>query len=61
MLDFFIGLTGIIAGLTAYNTKQHIIRAALEATAFQAHEVSDGIGVNNGKLALGYLARQICY
>lgn len=30
---------GIIAGLTAYNTKYHIVRAALEATAFQTTEV----------------------
>jgi len=30
---------GVIAGLTAYNTKYHIVRAALEATAFQTTEV----------------------
>lgn len=30
---------GIIAGLTAYNTKAHIVRAALEASAFQTTEV----------------------
>lgn len=30
---------GIIAGLTAYNTKAHVVRAALEAAAFQTTEV----------------------
>lgn len=30
---------GIIAGLTAYNNKYHIIRAALEATALQTSQV----------------------
>lgn len=30
---------GIIAGLTAFNTSHHIVRAALEATAFQVCEV----------------------
>lgn len=31
---------GVIVGLTAYNNKSHIVRAALEATAFQIREVS---------------------
>jgi glycerol kinase len=30
---------GIIAGLTAFNTRAHIVRAALEAAAFQTTEV----------------------
>lgn len=34
---------GIIAGLTAYNTKYHVVRAALEATAFQAYEVIEAM------------------
>lgn len=31
---------GLIAGLTAYNTKAHIVRAALEASAYQLIEVA---------------------
>eukprot|EP01040_Poterioochromonas_malhamensis_P009655 gene9655-10484_t len=31
---------GVIAGLTAYNTKAHIVRAALEASAFQTIEIA---------------------
>ena len=34
---------GIIAGLTAYNNKYHIIRAALEAAAFQTSQVLDAM------------------
>jgi len=34
---------GVIAGLTAYATKAHIARAALEATAFQAKDIFDAI------------------
>ena len=30
---------GVIAGMTAYNTKAHIVRAALESTAFQTYKV----------------------
>jgi glycerol kinase len=30
---------GTILGLTAYNNRSHIVRAALEATAFQIDEV----------------------
>ncbi len=30
---------GVIAGLTAFNTKAHIVRAAIESTAFQTHKV----------------------
>lgn len=32
-----------IAGLTAYNTKAHIVRAALEASAFQVEEVANAM------------------
>ena len=31
---------GVIAGLTAYNTKAHIVRAALEASAYQTIEIA---------------------
>jgi glycerol kinase len=34
---------GVIAGLTAYNTKAHIIRAALEANGFQTKEIIDAM------------------
>lgn len=34
---------GIICGLTAFNTKAHVIRAALEAVAFQTKEVVDAM------------------
>jgi glycerol kinase len=34
---------GIIMGLTAFNTRAHIARAALEAAAFQAKEVLDAM------------------
>lgn len=33
---------GTIVGMTAYNTRSHIVRAALEATAFQIDEVLNG-------------------
>jgi glycerol kinase len=33
----------VIAGLTAYNTKAHIVRAALESSAFQVKEVADAM------------------
>ena len=35
---------GIIAGLTAFNTKAHITRAALEAAAFQTNEILEAMG-----------------
>ena len=35
---------GVIVGLTAYNTKAHVIRAALEAAAFQVKDVLDAMG-----------------
>lgn len=31
---------GMVCGLTAYNTKAHLARAVLEATAFQVESVS---------------------
>ncbi len=34
---------GVIAGLTAFNNKAHIIRAALEASAFQTIEIIDAM------------------
>ena len=38
---------GIIAGLTAYNTKAHLVRAALEAAAFQAKEVLEAMELDS--------------
>lgn len=34
---------GVIAGLTGYSTRSHICRAALESTAFQAHDIFKAI------------------
>jgi glycerol kinase len=34
---------GIITGLTAYHTKAHIVRAALEASAFQTIEIAEAM------------------
>ncbi len=45
---------GIIAGLTAYVTKAHLARAALEATAWQVREVADAMATDSG-LPLGEL------
>ena len=39
---------GVIAGLTAYNTKAHIARAVLEATAWQVREVVDAMTADSG-------------
>lgn len=39
---------GVIAGLTAYVTKGHIARAALEATAWQTREVVDAMVADSG-------------
>ena len=38
---------GVIVGITAYNTKAHFIRAALEAAAFQAKEVLDAMELDS--------------
>mmetsp|Transcript_9901 Transcript_9901/g.10694 ORF Transcript_9901/g.10694 Transcript_9901/m.10694 type:complete len:663 (+) Transcript_9901:82-2070(+) len=39
---------GVIAGLTAYNTKAHIVRAALEASAFQTIEIAHAMNEDSG-------------
>ncbi|MGO3042345.1 glycerol kinase GlpK [Ancrocorticia populi] len=39
---------GAIVGMTRYNTKAHIARAALEATAFQTREVLDAMEADSG-------------
>jgi glycerol kinase len=39
---------GVIAGLTAYVTKGHIARAALEATAWQVRDVVDAMAADSG-------------
>jgi len=39
---------GVIVGLTRYVTKEHICRAALEATAFQTREVLDAMEKDSG-------------
>lgn len=35
---------GLLAGLTAFNTKAHVVRAALEASAFQTIEILQAMG-----------------
>ncbi len=45
---------GSIVGMTRYNTKGHIARAALEATAFQTREVLDAMEADSG-VKLGQL------
>jgi glycerol kinase len=39
---------GVIAGLTAFVTKAHLARAALEATAWQVREVVDAMAADSG-------------
>lgn len=39
---------GALFGMTRYNTKAHIARAALEATAFQTREVLDAMKADSG-------------
>lgn len=39
---------GVIVGLTRYVTREHIARAALEATAFQTREVLDAMNADSG-------------
>ena len=39
---------GVIVGLTRYVNKAHIVRAALEATAFQTREVLDAMEADSG-------------
>ena len=38
---------GCMVGLTASHTKAHIVRAALEASAYQAREVFDAMGIDS--------------
>jgi glycerol kinase len=40
---------GVIAGLTAYITRGHIARAALEAVAWQTREVVDAMAADSGR------------
>ena len=40
---------GVIAGLTGFNTKGHIARAALEAVAWQVREVVDAMAADSGQ------------
>ncbi len=39
---------GVIVGLTAFNTRHHIARAALESTAYQTREVLDAMRADSG-------------
>ncbi|MGO1590472.1 MAG: glycerol kinase GlpK [Ancrocorticia sp.] len=39
---------GVMVGMTRYNTKAHVARAALEATAFQTREVLDAMEADSG-------------
>lgn len=39
---------GAIVGLTAYNTKAHIARAALEAAAFQVRDLVEAMEADSG-------------
>lgn len=39
---------GVICGLTSFNTRSHIVRSALEATAFQVKEVLDAMEADSG-------------
>ncbi|MDQ2850350.1 glycerol kinase GlpK [Dermatophilaceae bacterium Sec6.4] len=39
---------GVIVGLTRFNNRNHICRAALEATAFQSREVVDAMNADSG-------------
>ncbi len=44
---------GAIVGLTAYVTKAHIARAALEAVAWQTREVADAMAADSGQALAG--------
>jgi glycerol kinase len=39
---------GVIAGLTAFNNASHVVRAALEAAAFQVSQRATGSGQGTG-------------
>lgn len=62
---------GLIVGLTAFNTRAHLVRAALEASTFQAREVIDAmerdfglpiprLNVDGGMTANSFLMQVIC-
>ncbi|MFQ6171571.1 glycerol kinase GlpK [Oryzobacter sp. R7] len=40
---------GVIAGLTAFTTRAHLVRAALEATCYQTREVVDAMTADTGR------------
>ncbi|MCD4650220.1 MAG: glycerol kinase GlpK [Candidatus Cloacimonetes bacterium] len=42
------GARGILCGLTHFHTKAHIVRAVLEATAFQTHDVFEAMQKDSG-------------
>lgn len=46
---------GLIAGLTAYATRGHIARAALEATAYQVHDLCEAMAADLGRPLPGEL------
>lgn len=46
---------GVIAGLTAYATRGHIARAALEATAYQVHDLCEAMAADLGSALPGEL------
>jgi len=46
---------GVIAGLTRYATKAHIARAALEATAYQVHDLDEAMAADLGAALTGAL------
>jgi glycerol kinase len=46
---------GIIAGLTAYATRGHIARAALEATAYQVNDLCEAMAADLGAALPGEL------
>ena len=48
----------MIAGLTLYNTKAHVVRAALEAAAFQVTEVVDAMEKDAQGAQLGLTGKQ---
>jgi glycerol kinase len=56
---------GVIVGLTRFNNRHHIARAALEATAFQTREVLDamradsGVDLNGLKVDGGMVANEL--
>lgn len=43
-----ISICRIICGLTAFTTRNHLIRAALEAICFQTHDIVDAFETSLG-------------